>query len=50
VDPASGQLEQGGLSGAVRSEDDPALTLLDLPGDVVNQRVVTPNHADAGEL
>ena len=50
VDAASSQLQQGGLSGPVRSEDDPALAFLDLPGDVVEQRVATADHADAGEF
>jgi hypothetical protein len=50
VDPASSQLQQGGLSGPVGPQDDPALAFLDLPRDVVEQRVASTDHADAGEF
>ena len=40
VDPGRGELQQRRLPGAVGSEHDPALALLDLPGDVVEQRVL----------
>ena len=50
VHPPGGELQQGGLAGAVGAEDDPALALLDLPGDVVEQGRLTPHHAHSGEL
>ena len=42
---AGGEVQQGGLAGAVGAEDDPALALLDRPGDLVHQ---SPSVADHG--
>src|SRR5690606_21860661 len=49
VDPAGGDLEQRRLAGAVRPEDDPALPLLDLPGDVIEELVRPAYDAHPGE-
>ena len=43
-------LEQRGLAGAVGSEDHPALVLLDLPADVVEQQRPATAHGDPCEL
>jgi len=50
VDPASRELQESCLASAVRPEDDPALAFLDLPGDVVQQRVAPTDDADAGKF
>src|SRR5690606_9205095 len=44
VEVAGGDIEQGGLAGAVGAEDDPALTLLDRPGDLVHQSPALADH------
>ena len=49
MDPRRRELQQRRLPGAVGSEHDPALALLDLPGDVVEQRVASPDDAHTGE-
>src|SRR5690606_8609201 len=41
---AGGDVEQGGLAGSVGAEDDPALALLDRPGDLVHQSPALADH------
>ena len=48
VDACRGELEQRGLAGAVGPEHDPALSLLDLPADVVQDHRVPADDSHAG--
>src|SRR5262245_54576251 len=41
---AGGDVQEGRFAGAVGSEDDPALALLDRPGDLVHQSPALPDH------
>jgi len=48
VDPRGGELEESGLPRAVGPQDDPSLPLLDLPGDVIEDRRVPAHDTHAG--
>ena len=47
---AGGEVEEGGLAGAVGAEDDPALALLDRPGDLVHQSASVADHGYVHQL
>ena len=47
---AGGDVQQGGLAGAVGAEDDPALALLDRPGDLVHQSPALADHGYVHQL
>jgi hypothetical protein len=46
----AGQLQQGGLAGPVRADDDPPLIQLDGPVDIVEQHLVAAPHGHPDQL
>ncbi len=50
VDARGGQLQERRLARAVGADDDPALALLDRPGDVAKQSVAATGHANSGKF
>ena len=47
---AGGDVQESGLAGAVGAEDDPALPLLDRPGDLVHQSASVADHGYVHQL
>lgn len=48
--PGTSNLQQGGLTSSVGPQNDPAFSLFDLPGQVIQEGLIAADHAHGSQF